>query len=67
MAAHLSTILPAPHIAPAPLHGKPVLCVHCFRSLGVVTTAAQRLSAETAHRCAEKMLAWQPAAPPPFN
>jgi hypothetical protein len=42
-------------------------CIHCFRSLGARRNALQRAKAEAKHICPEKRLAWQPAAPPPYN
>jgi len=42
-------------------------CIHCFRSLGASRTRTQRAKVEAKHMCAEKLLSWQPAAPPPYN
>jgi hypothetical protein len=42
-------------------------CVHCFRNLGAMRTASQRARTEAKHHCPEKLLASQPAAPPPYN
>lgn len=44
-----------------------VFCIHCSRSLGVMRSAVERARAEARHICPEKLLARQPAAPPPFN
>jgi hypothetical protein len=42
-------------------------CVHCFRNLGAMRSVAQRVKTEAKHICPEKLLSWQPAAPPPYN
>jgi hypothetical protein len=42
-------------------------CVHCFRNLGAMRSAAQRVRTEAKHMCPEKLLATQPGAPPPYN
>jgi hypothetical protein len=42
-------------------------CIHCYRILGGRRTASQRAKTEAKHICPEKRLAWQPAAPPPYN
>jgi hypothetical protein len=44
-----------------------VFCVYCFRSLGALRDATQRLRAEAKHVCREKWLARQPGTPTPFN
>ena len=43
------------------------VCMHCFVSLGVSATVAERVRREKLHVCAEKLLARQPATPMPFN
>jgi hypothetical protein len=42
-------------------------CIHCFRNLGAMRNSAQRVKTEAMHVCAEKLLAAQPDAPPPYN
>ena len=61
-------LLKGPRTGNAPPSLSPdAFCVHCFRSLGATRNAAQRTKTEAKHICPEKRLAWQPAAPPPYN
>jgi len=47
--------------------GKIVFCIHCFRSIGTESASTTREDLQARHKCAESLLAKQPAAPPPFN
>ena len=47
--------------------GTVVFCIHCFRTLGTETAKTSRDSLLAKHKCAESLLAKQPAAPPPYN
>lgn len=51
----------------APKLSPHAFCIHCFHSLGVVRNSAQREKTEAKHICPEKLLSWQPCAPPPYN
>jgi hypothetical protein len=47
--------------------GTVVFCIHCFRTLGTESAETPRQALLTSHKCAESLLAKQPAAPPPYN
>lgn len=47
--------------------GTVVFCVHCFQTLGTESAKTPRAMLLAEHKCAESMLAKQPAAPPPYN
>jgi hypothetical protein len=51
----------------APRLSADTFCIHCFRNLGASRSAMQRAKTEARHVCAEKVLAAQPDAPPPYN
>ena len=50
-----------------PKFSSDVICIHCFHSLGASRSASQRARMMAKHVCAEKLLAAQPGAPPPYN
>jgi len=59
---------PGPHTAKlAHPIGTVVFCVHCFRTLGIESATTPREILLAKHKCAESLLAKQPAAPPPYN
>ena len=47
--------------------GTVVFCIHCFRTLGTESDETPRETLLANHKCAESLLAKQPAAPPPYN
>lgn len=51
----------------APQFSPEIFCLYCFRSLGTLLSASERAMREAKHTCPEKLLARQPASPPPFN
>jgi hypothetical protein len=44
-----------------------VVCMYCFQNIGVLGPRLKRQTVEARHICTEKMVAAQPAAPPPYN
>jgi hypothetical protein len=67
MASQSHTIShPRPQL-PVSLRNTRLFCTYCFQSIGEPHTASQRHTLEAQHICAERDLARQPAAPPPFN
>jgi hypothetical protein len=56
-----------PRRSAAPRLSPEILCVYCYRSLGVMRNAAHQAKTQARHICAEKLQLLQPAAPPPFN
>jgi len=63
---------PATHVAPQPAHcavlaRDKVVCIYCYRTLGMAASPQKHDQLLHAHDCAEARLARQPGAPPPFN
>jgi hypothetical protein len=44
-----------------------VICINCYRTLGVTASARREVQLRYAHDCLESRVAKQPGAPPPFN
>ena len=56
-----------PHqVHPASLPA-PVVCIHCFLSLGAPRNQRERQKLESKHLCQEKLQAKKPAVSIPFN
>ncbi len=67
-----STILRAPAADASPalvhaVHPTKVICIYCYRTLGMTASARKVAQLLHAHDCIEARLAKQPAAPPPYN
>jgi hypothetical protein len=63
---------PATHAAPHPghravLNRNKIICIHCYRKLGMAASAQKSDQLLHSHDCAESRLAKEPGAPPPFN
>jgi hypothetical protein len=53
---------------PKPVHFlAPVICIHCFHSIGVPRNARERARMESKHVCEEKLQAKKPAVSVPYN
>lgn len=48
-------------------HRSKVVCIYCYRRLGLAASAKKQAQLIHDHNCPEARLARQPAAPPPFN
>ena len=62
----------ATHAAPAPARRavasrNKVICIYCYRTLGIAASTQRHDLLLHSHDCAESRLAKQPGAPPPFN
>jgi hypothetical protein len=56
--------VPAHRIIP---HASKVVCIYCYRSLGMAASEKKQAELRHSHDCPEARVARQPAAPPPFN
>jgi hypothetical protein len=63
---------PTTHVAPHPAHRavlsrSKVVCIYCYRTLGMATSPQKQNQLLHNHDCPESRLARLPGAPPPFN
>jgi len=63
---------PTTHAAPQPPHRAglardKVVCIYCYRTLGMAASQQKYDQLVHSHDCAESRLAKKPDAPPPFN
>lgn len=60
--------VPDTSLAPVhPAHRTKVVCIYCYRTLGMTGSARKVAQLLHTHDCIEARLARQPAAPPPYN
>jgi hypothetical protein len=63
----IDSVIQHPHIDVIHRQNDSVHCTHCFRNIGEETEKTSRTKLLARHRCPERELAKQPAAPPPYN